>query len=109
MGSSTFCSTFNLGNKLKNWKTNPIFWFRMAANCFFEASWMAKPSSLIVPELGVSRQPRMCINVERDIVQRADLFAAEVINLADVAEFDESHDALDNQRSVVRNQPDAEP
>ena len=31
------------------------------------------------------------VDVERDVVQRADFLAAEVVNLADVAEFDEGH------------------
>ena len=72
------------------------------------------PSSLIVPWVGESRQPRMCISVDLPlpdgpmmemnspssissdhIVQRADLLIAEAVNLADVAEFDQGHSLLE--------------
>ena len=33
------------------------------------------------------------LDIERHIIQRADLLAAEVVDLADVAEFDQSHRA----------------
>src|SRR5688572_27096658 len=38
------------------------------------------------------------VDVERDIVQRANFFAAQMVNLADVAEFDECHGFNDVKR-----------
>src|ERR1035438_6329183 len=52
------------GNFSKNWNTNPILRLRMAASCREEAFSIITPSSRMVPLVGESKQPRMCIRSE---------------------------------------------
>ncbi len=63
-GSSTFWRTLSFGSRLKNWKTKPILRFRMRASSRMEAVEISVPSSLMLPLLGESRQPRMCMSVD---------------------------------------------
>src|SRR5262245_18235806 len=63
-GSSTLSSADVRENRLKPWNTNPIFLLRTAASAsfdIFETSW---PSRKYWPDVGRSRQPMMCMNVD---------------------------------------------
>ena len=64
IGSSTLSSAVVRDSRLKPWNTKPIFLLRTPARSFFvivDTSW---PSRKYWPEVGRSRQPMMCMNVD---------------------------------------------
>ncbi len=62
-GKVTFFSTDARGNSSNVWKTKPIRRQRMKANADCGSRDTSSPSRRYWPEVGRSRQPRMCISV----------------------------------------------
>ena len=63
-GSSTLSMALVRGSRLKPWKTNPTFLLRAVARVFFDRVETSCPSRMYRPDVGRSRQPRMCMNVD---------------------------------------------
>ena len=91
-------------SRLKPWNTKPIFLFRTSASWSLDICETSWPSRKYWPEVGRSRQPRMCIsvdlpepdgpvtatnsprlNVERHAAQRPHLHLADDVGLDEVA------------------------
>ena len=51
-------------SRLKPWKTNPIRWLRTFARASRDIFETSCPSRTYSPDVGLSRQPRMCMNVD---------------------------------------------
>ncbi len=63
-GSATFSNAEYLGSKLNVWKTKPISLFLISANWLSESLATSGPFRQYLPADGVSRQPRIFINVD---------------------------------------------
>ena len=63
-GISTFCSADVRASRLKLWKTNPMRAERTSARSSSDSRETSRPSNRYVPEVGVSRKPRMFISVD---------------------------------------------
>jgi hypothetical protein len=53
-----------LGIRLNVWKMNPIFWHLTSAKSFSDIFDVSAPSILMVPLVGLSRQPSRCKKVD---------------------------------------------
>src|ERR1700682_3941085 len=63
-GSSTLSSADVRDSRLNPWNTNPILRLRTAASASFDMRDTSWPSSRYWPDVGRSRQPMMCMQVD---------------------------------------------
>jgi hypothetical protein len=63
-GSTRFSSAVSTGSRLKNWKTKPSLSRRSSVSAPSSSPVISTPSSVTVPEVGVSSPARMCIRVD---------------------------------------------
>src|SRR5216684_1996403 len=63
-GSSTLSSAVVRERRLKPWNTKPIFLLRTAASASLDIRATSAPSRKYCPDVGRSRQPVMCMNVD---------------------------------------------
>ena len=63
-GRTRFSSAVRTGSRLKNWKTKPSLSRRSLVSAPSSRPVISSPSSVTVPEVGVSRPARMCIRVD---------------------------------------------
>jgi hypothetical protein len=57
-GRATFSRTERIGTRLKNWKTNPVFWRRSFVAASSPRRLTTAPSRTTSPDVGRSRPPR---------------------------------------------------
>ncbi len=59
-----FSSAVSIGSRLKNWKTNPMCLRRSFVRSESFSVVISVPETATVPDVGLSRPARMCINVD---------------------------------------------